>query len=99
MMIYHNFPSKKLPQFGSNHLMFTSHFKPLQGNSMQQLQQPLAAKEFAVANIRDNKLQRTVRSIAGDLLDMSQLGSFNRMLGGIKGEPEGASDDPILWWV
>ena len=66
---------------------------------MRQLQQPLAAKEFAVANICDNKLQRTVRSIAGDLLDMSQLGSFNRMPGGIKGEPEGASDDPILWWV
>ena len=34
-----------------------------------------------MANIRDNKLQRTVRSIAGDLLDMSQLGSFDRMLG------------------
>ena len=49
-------------------------------------------------NIRDNKLQRTVRSITGDLLDMSQLGSFNRMLG-MNGGPEGAGDDPILRWV
>lgn len=43
--------------------------------------------EFAVANIRDNKLQRTVRSIAGDLLDMSQLGSFNRICAFLKFQP------------
>lgn len=43
--------------------------------------------EFAMANIRDNKLQRTVRSIAGDLLDMSQLGSFDRICAFLKFQP------------